>query len=171
MLNNIEHRASWQAAESHTISPGDQIDHYHIDALVVRTALASIFRATDLNAGRKVAIKVPHDGIEDHLNTLERLRHEEQIGRRLSHPRVVRVLRDECGCRSRLYLVTEWIEGYPLRQILTQEGRLNPFRATRIAANVCEALSYIHNRGIVHRDVKPENILVDSADQITSVVT
>jgi serine/threonine protein kinase len=173
MRGNIAHWSSWEdfleTSSARSIESGKQIDHYCIDCLVVRTALASIFRATDLNTGRKVAIKIPHTGVEDHLSTLKRVRREKQIGLRLNHPSVVRVLRDECGCGSDLYLITEWIEGRPLRQILNQEGPLSPARATCIASNICQALYYIHSRGVVHRDLKPENILVGSADKITVI--
>jgi serine/threonine-protein kinase len=149
------------------VKTGDQIDHYRIDALVARTAQGSTFRGTDLGNGRKVAIKIPHGETEENPSIGERFRREEKIGRKLNHPSVVRVLRDEW--RSGFYLVTEWVEGRPLREILDREGRLDPARATRIAANICEALYYIHSRGVVHRDLKPENVLVDSADQITLI--
>ena len=149
------------------ISTGDQLDHYRVDGLVARTALASTFRGTDLSSGRKVAIKIPHGETAENLSARERFRREERIGRKLNHPGVVKVLCDEG--RNGFYIVTEWVEGKSLREILDQEGRLCTARATCIAANICRALYYIHSRGVVHRDLKPENVLVSSVDQITLI--
>jgi serine/threonine-protein kinase len=156
--------------DSFAVAPakiGDQIDHYRINALVARTALATTFRGRDLRDDRNVAIKIPHFGAEGNRSVRERHRREEAIVSMLNHPGVVRVLRDES--RSEFYLVTEWVDGRSLREILNQEGRIRPARATCIGANVCEVLNYIHSHGVVHRDLKPENILVDSADQITLI--
>jgi len=171
MAVKIEQRSTQQdllgSSPATLVQTGDQIDHYRIDGLVARTALASTFRGTHLGNGRKVAIKMPHLENESGRAVWERLRREEAIGARLDHSRVVRVLRDDE--RSRFYLVTEWVEGNSLRQVIDREGRLDQARATRIAANICEALYYVHSRGVVHRDLKPENVLLDSADQITLI--
>ena len=171
MAVKIEHRPTQQdllgSFPATLVQAGDQIDHYRIDALVARTTLASTFRATDVRNGRKVAIKMPHSDTAGGHAVSERLRREEAIGRRLEHSRVVRVLHDDE--RGSFYLVTEWIEGQSLREILDREGRLDQARATRIATNICEALYYVHSRGVVHRDLKPENVLLDSADQITLI--
>jgi serine/threonine-protein kinase len=171
MAVKIEQRATQQdllgSSPATLVQTGDQIDHYRIDGLVARTTLASTFRGTDIGNGRKVAIKMPHLDAEGGRAVGDRLRREEAIGARLDHPRVVRVLRDDE--RSRFYLVTEWVEGESLRELIDREGRLHQARATRIAANICEALYYVHSRGVVHRDLKPENVLLDSSDQITLI--
>ena len=65
-----------------------------------------------------------------------------------------------------MYLVLEWVDGRPLREILAEEGKLDPERAIHIACSVCEALDYLHANGVVHRDLKPENIMVGLGDRI-----
>lgn len=126
--------------------------------------MASIFRGTDLRTGRPVAIKVPHPEVESDPVFFDRFHREEEIGKDLDHPGVMKVIIDDG--RSRLYMVMEWVEGRLLRQILNEQKKLPSERAVRIALGICDALGYIHSRGIVHRDLKPENIMVDAEDRI-----
>jgi serine/threonine protein kinase len=146
------------------VRTGDQLDHYSIDTLIARSGMASIFRGTDLRTGRTVAIKIPHPEFESDPVLFDRFHREEEIGRTLDHPGVMKVLSDED--RSQLYMVMEWVEGRLLRQILLDQGKLPAERAVRIALGICDALEYIHTHGVVHRDLKPENIMVDSEDHI-----
>jgi serine/threonine protein kinase len=144
--------------------PGDQLDHYRIDGLVARSGMASIFRGTDVRDGRAVAIKVPHPEMEADPVLFDRFKREEDIGRKLDHPGVVRVLNDEE--RSRRYMVLEWVDGRLLRQVLNEQKRLPQERAIRITLALCKALDYIHSQGVVHRDLKPENIMVGPDDRV-----
>jgi serine/threonine protein kinase len=147
-----------------SLQSSGQLDHYRIERLVARGGMACIFRATDLRTGRPVAIKVPHFELECDPVFFDRFHREAEIGRKLDHPRVVKVMPD--GDQSRVYMVMEWTEGRLLREILTEQGKLPAERAARIAVGICIALAYIHGRGIVHRDLKPENIMVDAEDHI-----
>jgi eukaryotic-like serine/threonine-protein kinase len=126
--------------------------------------MASIFRGTDLRTGCPVAIKVPHPEMESDPVFFDRFHREEEIGKRLDHPGVMKVFNDEE--RSQVYMVMEWVEGRLLRQILAEQKKFPIERAVKIALGVCDALDYIHSRGIVHRDLKPENIMVDAEDHI-----
>jgi serine/threonine protein kinase len=146
-----------------SLHPGDQLDHYRIDSLVARSGMASIFRGSDTRTGRPVAIKVPHPEMEGDPILFDRFNREEEIGKKLDHPGVVKVLNDEE--RSRRYMVLEWVDGRLLRQILNEEKILPPERAIKIALGICNALDYIHGKGVVHRDLKPENIMVDAEDR------
>jgi len=142
---------------------GDQIDHYLIDSVAARSGMASIFRATDLRSGRRVAIKVPHPEMENDPTFYGRFEREAAIGSDLDHPGVMKVFRAEK--RSHLYMVMEWVEGRELRRLLIERGKLPAARAVAITLGICRALDYIHSRGVVHRDLKPENIMVDQDDR------
>ena len=146
------------------ISVGDQLDHYRIDALVATGSHASIFRGVDLKNGTVVAIKVPHVELELDPVFHERFRREQEIGLKLNHPSVMKVLPSEH--HSRDYIVMEWINGRPLRDILAEQGKLPQDRATHIAIGICDAVAYVNSHGVVHRDLRPGHIMVDSSDHI-----
>ncbi|MGH9374914.1 MAG: serine/threonine-protein kinase [Terriglobia bacterium] len=143
---------------------GDQLDHYRIEGVAARSGMASIFRGTDLRTGHAVAIKVPHPEMEGDVVFFERFHREQEIGQKLDHPGLVRIVSEDD--HSRVYLVMEWVEGRLLRQVLREEGKLPPQRAVKIARGLCDVLDYIHSHGVVHRDLKPENIMVDAEDRV-----
>jgi len=146
------------------LHPGTQLDHYRLENLVARSGMASIYRAIDLQSGRPVAIKIPHPEVEADPLFFDRFKREEEIGKKLDHPGVMKVYADDD--RSRIYMVMEWVDGRLLRQILIQQKKLPIDRAVRITLGICDALEYIHSNGVVHRDLKPENIMVDNEDHV-----
>jgi serine/threonine-protein kinase len=147
-----------------TPETGEMLDHYRLDAMVARSGMATLFKATDMRDGRQVAIKVPHAEMEADPILVERFRREQEIGQTLNHPGVVKTFDGEERCR--LYMVIEWIDGRLLRAILNQEHRLSIERATKFTLEICDALDAMHKHGVVHRDLKPENIMVDAQDHI-----
>jgi serine/threonine protein kinase len=147
-----------------TYEAGDMLDHYRIEAAIAQTGMSALYRATDLNSMRQVAIKVPLEQMEADPVLIERFRREQEIGQLLDHPGIVKTFNGEE--RSRLYMVMEWVDGRLLRTILNEEKKLPAERAIKIALGICDALDYMHKRGIVHRDLKPENVMVGEDDQI-----
>src|SRR5579863_9084726 len=146
------------------LHPGDLLDHYRIENLVARSGMASIFRATDVDNNRTVAIKIPHPEMEADPLLFDRFKREQEIGEKLDHPGVMKVFRDPD--RSRVYMVMEWVDGRLLRQVIHELRKLPAERAIKIAISVSDALDYIHRNGVVHRDLKPENIMIDEDDHI-----
>jgi serine/threonine-protein kinase len=146
------------------LNPGDLLDHYRIENLVARSGMASIFRATDMQNNRIVAIKIPHPEMEADPQLFDRFKREQEIGEKLEHPGVMKVFKDPR--HSRIYMVMEWVDGELLRQLISRQRKFSAERASRIMARICEALDYIHSHGVVHRDLKPENIMIDPEDRI-----
>ena len=149
-----------------SLHPGDQLDHYRIESLVARSGMASIFRATDLRTGRQVAIKIPHPEMEADPVLFDRFKREEEIGEKLDHPGVMKVLPDD-GSQPDLH--GDGVGGGPPaapdhRRTAQAARRSAP---CSIAHRDCSTRSdYIHRNGVVHRDLKPENIMVDGDDRI-----
>ena len=126
--------------------------------------MASIYRATDTRDGTKVAVKIPHPEVESEPVFFERFQREQDIGTKLDHPAVMKVL--AVPDRTQVYMVMEWVDGKLLRILLKEKKKLSAEQATRITIGICQALEYIHAHGVVHRDLKPENIMIGPDDSV-----
>ena len=124
--------------------------------------MATVYRATDIRLGRPVAVKLLHAHYANDDEFLQRFEHEAQSAAGLSaHPNIVDVY--DVGQQDGVpYIVMELVEGPDLKTIIEQQGPLPIDQTLNIAQQVAEGLEYAHNRGLVHRDVKPQNILVSS---------
>jgi eukaryotic-like serine/threonine-protein kinase len=139
------------------LAPGQTLDQYQLLDIIARSGMATVFRARDLENGRIVAVKVPHLEYESDLVFHERFLREEQIGQRLEHPAIIKVLRPRE--KSRVYLAMEYVEGELLSDRLRREQRLPIQTAVEIAKQIADALVYLHEHNVVHRDLKPANIM------------
>lgn len=148
----------------HEVSVGENLDQYQLTELIARSGMASIFKAVDRNSGRTVAIKVPYLQFESDVVFYSRFQREEEVGRRLDHPNIIKVLMPER--KSRMYIAMEYVDGVSLRALLRDHRPLPTEKALDLARQICEALVYMHGQGVVHRDIKPENILVTAEGQI-----
>ena len=131
---------------------------YRLGPRIGAGGMATIFRAHDPVLERDVAVKVVHAHLADDPRLVDRFRHEARHAASLDHPNVVHVY--DAGVQDLPYIVMELIEGPSLRQVLSDQGPLRPGQAVTILEPVSRALARAHSRGIVHRDVKPENILL-----------
>lgn len=132
---------------------------YRLDAPLASGGMATVYRGTDEILGREVAVKIMHPSLATDHGFVERFRREAQTAARLNHPNVVTV--HDCGdVDDTLFIVMELVEGTTLRELLSDFGRLDPQTARHMVAGVAAALDHAHTKGLVHRDVKPENVLV-----------
>src|SRR5215831_20025655 len=143
---------------------GERIDHYDILELLARSGMASIFKARDIDSGATVVLKIPHLQLESDVVFFERFKREQDIGQRLDHPAIVKVIVPKA--QSRTYMVLEYVDGRSLRKVLDSEKPLARDKALAIAIQLGEALAYMHGKGVVHRDLKPENVVITPEGQV-----
>jgi serine/threonine protein kinase len=134
---------------------------YELQSRLGRGGMATVFRGSDRVLGRSVAVKVLASTFAKDGTFVERFRREAQAAAGLNHPNVVAVF-DTGSDDGVHYIVMEYVEGRTLADVIREEGALPPTRAAEIAATVCRALSSAHEKGMVHRDVKPGNVLLTS---------
>jgi serine/threonine-protein kinase len=132
---------------------------YRVEASIARGGMATVYRALDIRLDRVVALKVMHPELAADEDFVARFITEARSAARLSHPAVVSVF-DQGEDGETVYLAMEYVEGRTLRQVLRDHGRLLPAHALDVIDPVLAALQAAHAAGIVHRDVKPENVLV-----------
>jgi eukaryotic-like serine/threonine-protein kinase len=146
------------------VNVGDKLDQYQLTELIARSGMASIFKAVDRLSGATVAIKVPYMQFESDVVFYGRFKREEEVGRRLDHPNIIKVLTPRH--KSRMYIAMEYVDGTSLRAIMRDERPLRTERALDFARQLCEAMVYMHSEGVVHRDLKPENLLVTADGKV-----
>ncbi len=140
-------------------TPSELTERYHVTSHIARGGMADVYEGRDTLLNRKVAIKVLHSQFSSDEAFVKRFRREAQAAANLTHPNIVGIY-DWGQAQGTYFIVMELIEGRSLRDVLRSEGALLPRRATEIAAETAAALSIAHHAGLVHRDVKPGNILL-----------
>lgn len=146
------------------LTPGQTLDQYQLLDIISRSGMATVFRARDVKNDRTVALKVPYLQYAGDIVFHQRFLREEHIGLSLDHPGIIKTFRPQE--RSRLYLVMEYVEGEPLSARLQRERRLPIPTALDFALQIADVLVYLHDRNVVHRDLKPDNIMILSTGKI-----
>jgi len=133
---------------------------YRIERELGRGGMAKVFLGTDTVLGRTVAVKILAPQFADDDSFVQRFRREAQAAASITHPNIVSVF-DTGSDDGVHYIVMEYVEGRTLAEFLAGGGRILPDRAMDIAMDVCRALAAAHARGVIHRDIKPGNIMLD----------
>ncbi len=138
---------------------------YRVVSLLGRGGMGEVYRANDLLLGQTVALKFLPAQWTSHEATLARFRNEVRIARQISHPNVCRVY-DIGEAEGSTYLSMEYVDGEDLASLLRRIGRLPQDKALEIARQLCAGLAAAHDKGVVHRDLKPGNIMLDGQGQL-----
>jgi YVTN family beta-propeller protein len=147
------------------IGIGSEFVGYRIDELIGRGGMGVVYRAFDLRLKRTVALKVMAPELSLDARFRDRFSSEAELAVSLEHPNVVPIY-DAGDIDGRLYLAMRYVEGTDLRVILHAEGALDKDRALAVARQVANALDAAHAKGLVHRDVKPSNVLLDADEHV-----
>jgi eukaryotic-like serine/threonine-protein kinase len=147
-------------------SPVDVVaDRYELEQTIASGGMATVWRAMDKVLARRVAVKVLHAQLSGDQEFLERFRREALAAARLTHPNIIAIYdtgndRREGLDSDRHFIVMEYCSGGSLQDVAAREGRLDVERVVDIGTSICDALDYAHRLGIIHRDIKPGNVLV-----------
>jgi CheY-like chemotaxis protein len=148
-----------QADVDAELAIGSTFAGHRIDAIAGRGGMGVVYRATDLTLDRPVALKLLAPSLARDPVFRARFERECRLAAALDHPHVVPIFHAGAE-RGALYLTMRYIEGTDLRSLLDEQGQLEPSRAVRIVSQIADALTEAHGHGLVHRDVKPGNVLI-----------
>ncbi|MCF8544297.1 MAG: protein kinase, partial [Ilumatobacteraceae bacterium] len=140
-------------------------DRYRVERSVGRGGMAEVFLAHDLLLDRPVALKVLFPEYANDPNFVERFRREAQSAAGLTHPNIVAVY-DWGKVNNTYFIAMEFVQGRTLASILKEKLRLTARQACDVAVDVASALGFAHDNGVVHRDIKPGNILIGTTGQV-----
>src|SRR5215211_5249146 len=141
------------------LEPGALVGEYRLEAVAGRGGMGVVYRAVQEPLGRRVALKVIAPAFASHDAFRERFVRESALASAIDHPNIVPVY-GAGEADGRLFIAMRWVEGRDLRALVADHGPLEPASAAEIVASVAGALDAAHRRGLVHRDVKPANVMV-----------
>ncbi|MGZ4440775.1 MAG: protein kinase domain-containing protein, partial [Gaiellaceae bacterium] len=143
-------------------------ERYELEELVGRGGMSSVYRARDRILGREVAIKMLHDQFATDTDQIERFRREARAVAKLAHSNVAVVI-DRGEDEGRPYIVFEYVEGGSLKRLIQEDAPLPLDRVLEVGVQIARGLEHAHRSGLVHRDVKPQNVLLDSGGVATVI--
>lgn len=148
------------------LAVGDYLEgRYRIDRAIARGGMATVYRCVDVRLGREVAAKVMHEQYVHDPVFRERFRREARAMAQLSHPNLVNVY-DFSAQGETIFLIMELITGGTLRELLDERGPMPPHAAAAVMRGMLTGLSVAHDKGLIHRDIKPDNVLINSDHRV-----
>ena len=149
--------APWQPPEPEHVA--QMLPQYHVEALIGRGGMGAVYRGKQVQLNRSIAIKVLPAELSANAEFMTRFQREAQTLASLSHNGIVTIFDFGTTTEGHLYFVMEYIDGTDLAHALHTQ-RLEPDQALELTMQICEALHYAHSQGVVHRDIKPGNVLI-----------
>src|SRR6266852_2791151 len=144
------------------LAPDSMIDgRYRVISRIGSGGMADVYCAEDSQLGRKVAVKVLHQQFADDPEFVERFRREASSAAGLAHQHVVSVY-DRGEWDGTYYIAMEYLDGQSLKTIVREHGPLAPERAIDLVVQILRAARFAHQRGVIHRDLKPQNVIADA---------
>ena len=148
------------------LAPGTTLDErYVVDRAIARGGMSTVYRCIDSRLGREVAAKVMHEQYVHDAVFRDRFRREARAMAQLSHPNLVNVY-DFSASGNNVFLIMELITGGTLRELLAERGPMPPHAAAEVMRGMLTGLSVAHEKGMVHRDIKPDNVLIDASSRV-----
>ena len=147
------------------LAAGTALGHYRIEQLIGRGGMGVVYRAHDLVLDRKLALKLLAPELAEDEPFRERFLRESRIAASLDHPAIIPIY-DAGEVGGRLYIAMRLVDGSDLKRLLANQGALDAVRALQLLEQVADALDAAHERGLVHRDVKPSNVLIDGRGHV-----
>lgn len=148
------------------LAVGDYLeDRYVIDRAIARGGMATVYRCVDVRLGREVAAKVMHEQYVHDPVFRDRFRREARAMAQLSHPNLVNVY-DFSAQGESVFLIMELITGGTLRELLDERGPMPPHAAAAVMRGMLTGLAVAHGKGLIHRDIKPDNVLINSDHRV-----
>jgi predicted Ser/Thr protein kinase len=138
---------------------GSTVGDYRLEELIGRGGMGVVYRATQLSLGRPVAVKLIAPEVGDEPAFRERFKREARLAAQIDHPNVIPLYQADVE-DGQLFIAMRYVEGTDLRALVTRQSRLEPNHASWLVAQIAAALDAAHGRGLVHRDVKPANVLL-----------
>jgi serine/threonine-protein kinase len=161
ILEEVKHRGEAEALIGKTIS-----ERYVVHELIGQGGMGAVYRGEQVHLRKRVAIKVLRPGIRSLPDLVARFEREAVAGAHVQHPNVVPAVDFGKLEDGSYFLALEYVEGTPLKDVIEKEAPLSVERALRIARQIASALAAVHDKGIVHRDIKPQNVLLGARDSV-----
>ena len=138
---------------------------FRVEEVIGSGGMAVVYRAFDLKTHQTVALKVLREEYEHDEEYRERFQREAEVGRRLNHPNIVNLV-DSGAVGGVRYIALEYVDGKTLKEIIQQKGTMQQEEAVHYALQILAALGHAHSRKIIHRDIKPQNLMVTRSGQL-----